>query len=100
MIDDSRDPIGYERPDDEPRRGDRKGAQRHAEGSQGPTAREALREQLQSGAAGDPPARREHHDADARHRLADDREQHDDAELNSEKNRLDRDVDGYERTRR
>jgi hypothetical protein len=99
MIDDSPDPIGYEQPNDQHRRGAQKGAQRHAEGSQGPQARERLREQLQSGGSGGHGDERGRHEGEGRHRLFERREQHDEAELNSEKNRLDRDIREHDHNR-
>lgn len=99
MSDDARDPAGDVQPNDRHRRGEQKGAQRHAEGSQGPKARERLREQLQSGASGGRAAERGRHEGAGEHRLFERREQHDEAEANSEKNRLDRDIREHDHNR-
>jgi len=71
--------------------GDQRGAQSHAEGEYGDVAREANRDRVhhserQADGAGDdasepPPT------ADGRHRLSEDRQQHDEADKNAEKNR-------------
>lgn len=94
MTDDAKDPIPYERPDaDGHPRGKQKGAQQHAEGEQGPVTRKAFLEQLHSGPSGDESPTDEHpHDDDGKQRLFERREQHDVAEQQSEKNRLDRDI--------
>ncbi|MGZ8458038.1 MAG: hypothetical protein ACXW61_17950 [Gemmatirosa sp.] len=93
-------------------RGDQKGAQEHAEGQQGPKAREAFlagisdhsRRDAANGDADDPQARgdnkQEHErridnpaaNRDGGHRLFENRTQHDEAEKNSEKNRRDADM--------
>jgi hypothetical protein len=79
-----------------------KGAQRHAEGQHGPKARKAFVEQLRSGAPREP--RQDdpsvHDSGPGKHRLFEGREQHDEADRNSEKNRLDRDITehGHERS--
>lgn len=66
-----------------------KGAQRHAEGGHGPKTRAANIEQLRSGrpeenaspqATGAP--------REGKHRIRENRQQHDEADKNSEKNRL------------
>jgi len=67
---------------------DQPGAQRHAEGEYGDAAREANRERLQS-------SRDDEDDVinrsgEGRHRIHEDRQQHDEADKNSEKNRLNR----------
>jgi|KBSSwiStaDraftv2_1062776.scaffolds.fasta_scaffold5045979_2 hypothetical protein len=65
------------------------GAQRHAEGEYGDKARQRNLEQLQSG--GDQPDEGEPNASGAelgRHKIHEDRQQHDDADLQSEKNRL------------
>ena len=71
------------------RDGNQKGAQAHAEGQHGKKAHSRMLEQLHSGESG------EERDAgpqrgapkEGNHRLYEDREQHDEAEKNSEKNR-------------
>jgi len=68
---------------------DQPGAQRHAEGEYGDKARQRNLEQLHSGEASD-----EDSESDTtgsppgRHRLQEDRQQHDEADLQSEKNRM------------
>ena len=74
-------------------RGNQKGAQRHAEGQQGAKTRGRLKEQLHSGERGETERQDARHPTDGGHRLFERREQHDEAELNSEKNRLDSDID-------
>jgi hypothetical protein len=69
---------------------DQPGAQRHAEGEYGDKARQRNLEQLQSG-GGEQDEESESGTSDSRpgrHRLTEDRQQHDDADLRSEKNRL------------
>jgi hypothetical protein len=82
-------------------RGNQKGAQRHAEGQQGEKTKSRQKEQLHSGSGSREEAthREAQHPADGGHRLFEQREQHDEAELNSEKNRLDSDIDvhGHDR---
>ena len=73
------------------RDGREKGAQRHAEGAHGQRTHEAIRQQINS--AG-PPSNEERAAEDegtarGRHRLMEDRQQHDEAEKNSEKTRED-----------
>lgn len=70
----------------------------HAEGQHGDETRAHLAEQLNSGAAGDPAAdrvaKRHARSADeGKRRLVEDREQHDEAERNSEKVRLTKDIE-------
>ena len=74
--------------------GAQKGAQEHAEGQHGSKTHSRLLEQLHSGAAGaDNEARAEQSaPVEGHHRLYEDREQHDEAEKNSEKNRSEREV--------
>ena len=82
------------------KKGQQKGAQRHAEGQHGKKAHAHLIEQLQSGGskpdledsaeAGDPK-----HDDKGKHRLFEGREQHDEADKNSEKNRLEQDIQDH-----
>jgi hypothetical protein len=68
---------------------DQPGAQQHAEGEYGDKAREANREQLQRGEdqtdelESNPLRRRE-----GRHRIHEDRQQHDEADKNSDKDRI------------
>ena len=72
------------------RDGHQKGAQRHAEGQHGKKAHARFIEQLQEGR---PPAAAER-SGDGKqggHRLNEDRQQHDEGDKNSEKNRLNRD---------
>ena len=68
------------------------GAQRHAEGEYGDVARKANQERLETprdgdDADGDVIAR----SGEGRHHIYEDRQQHDDADLNAEKNRVARD---------
>ena len=94
------------RKQDDPR-GKQKGPQVHAEGQHGEKTRSRFLEEVNSEGEGRQPAQREAADAalrgehpqDGRHRLFEGREQRDEAELNSEKNRLDADigVHGHER---
>jgi hypothetical protein len=74
------------------RTNDQKGAQQHAEGEYGDQARERNREQLQDGEDRDP-ASSEPPDRLGKHRIYEDRQQHDEADKNSEKNRLERNRD-------
>ena len=72
------------------RDGRQKGAQTHAEGQHGKKAHARLIESLHEGRAPSP------HDLGSKsrkgeHRLREDRQQHDEADKNSEKNRLHRD---------
>ena len=71
------------------RGGAQKGPQAHAEGQHGRKTHGAMLESLHSGASGEDrgnqPAAGE--PVEGHHRLFEDREQHDEAELNSEKNR-------------
>ena len=87
-------------------RGTQKGGQRHAEGGHGDRTHAALKDQLEGGpsgaqrrnpeAAGDPT-----HSDRGKDRLFESREQHDDVERESEKNRLARDIErhGHDRER-
>ncbi len=105
------------------RKGRQKGAQQHAEGQHGPKTEKAIRQTLHS----DGPGRREAlergetgernvrdvgdrgpgegerglHEREGDHRLFEERKQHDEAEANSEKTRLSRDIDehGHDRSR-
>jgi hypothetical protein len=69
--------------------GRQKGAQKHAEGQHGRKAHARLIETVQEGR---PPSPRElrARSRQGEHRLQQDRQQHDDAEKHSEKNRLNR----------
>jgi hypothetical protein len=71
------------------RDGRQKGAQRHAEGQHGRKAHARLVETLEEGRA---PSARElgARSRQGEHRLQEDRQQHDDAEKHSEKNRVNR----------
>ena len=73
------------------RDGRQKGAQEHAEGQQGAKAHSRFIESLHEGSEPAPSELRTS-SADGSHRLHEDREQHDEAEKNSEKNRLEREV--------
>ena len=80
-------------------RGQQKGAQRHAEGQQGPKTTARQIEQWESGASGETQRQDAQHPTDGKHRLFERREQHDEADLNSEKNRLSRDIDEHDHVR-
>jgi hypothetical protein len=75
--------------------GRQKGPQQHAEGQHGGKTHAKLVEQLQAGSRRGEyvPNELEGHPSVGRHRLAEDRQQHDEAEKNSEKNRLLRELD-------
>ena len=97
-----------------PSEGNQKGAQQHAEGQQGEKTRSRLKEQINDEgareetesqrAANDPnrfgkrsdaaaePHENDFPESDGRHRLFEGRQQHDEADKNSEKNRLQRDI--------
>ena len=81
--------------------GRQKGAQRHAEGTQGRKTKARQREILESGPAGPgkDPSRDPSHSDPGEHRLFEDRQQHDEAEKNSEKTRLARDIDRHDHDR-
>jgi hypothetical protein len=71
----------------------RQGKQAHAEGEHGPKTRARIAEQLRSGAHREPVVariERARHDAayEGKRRLVEDRQQHDEAEKNSERTRL------------
>ena len=88
---------------------DQKGPQQHAEGQQGKKTHDAFIDGLHGRHGGSPESEgvpqdnrheREHQDgavsastSDGRHRLFEDRQQHDEADKNSEKNRLARELD-------
>jgi len=80
-------------------RGNQKGAQRHAEGEQGPKTTRKQIEQFESGPSGETQRQDAQHPADGGHRLFEQREQHDEADLNSEKNRLNRDIQAHDHVR-
>ena len=71
------------------RDGEQKGAQAHAEGQHGGKTHSRMVEQLNSGASGEERGTLPETGApiEGHHRLYEDREQHDEAELKSEKNR-------------
>jgi hypothetical protein len=79
------------------KKGHQKGAQRRPEGQHGPRAHEAFLDQLHSGpnAAENIEPRSLHSDPAKSRLFARNREQRDEAELNSEKTRLERDIDRH-----
>lgn len=81
------------------KRGRQKGAQQHAEGEHGAKTRARLREILQSRAPEPPAGGPAAHADPASNRLFSRREQHDEADLNSEKTRLSRDIGRHEHVR-
>lgn len=96
MAEDRKDPVPYEGP--RASKSKQKGAQQHAEGSQGPKTRAHLKAQLESGPSGTDEATRHAHDDKGKNRLfeqREQREQRDEAEKNSEKNRLDQDIQDH-----
>jgi hypothetical protein len=74
-----------------------RGAQTHAEGGYGEKSREANRDRIQQGRDDineeDAQASPGTHPREGGHRIYEDRQQHDEADLKSEKNRLARDKD-------
>lgn len=68
--------------------GSQKGAQQHAEGQHGEKAHARFVEQLHQPMRDDPDDNVIHSDTTGEHRLFENREQHDEAEKNSEHNRL------------
>lgn len=81
--------------DERDRAGAQQGAQRHAEGQHGDKTHSRMLEELHSGAPGTP---RGDEAAEAApraggHRLYEDREQHDEADKNSDKNRAEVEVE-------
>lgn len=98
MTDDRQDPLPFRDPKgtgakQRKQKGSKqKGSQRHAEGMHGPTARAHLLDQIQSGPSGTAEEADRSHSAAGKHRLFEDREQRDEADKNSDKNRLDRDI--------
>lgn len=99
MADDRNDPVPFEKPQGRGAGRDKqKGAQQHAQGMHGPKSRAHLIDQLQSGEPDedaqegrDPTS----HDEAGKHRLFEQREQRDEAERNSEKNRLEQDIQDH-----
>jgi len=75
------------------RNNDQQGAQEHAEGEYGDQARERNRERLQESVAEMDDTDRPSSTRAGKHRLHENREQHDEADKNSEKNRLARERD-------
>ena len=75
------------------RSNDQQGAQRHAEGEYGDQTRELNRERLQERVDETDETDRPSPSRVGKHRLHEDREQHDEADKNSEKNRLARERD-------
>jgi hypothetical protein len=82
-----------------PQKGMQKGAQKHAEGQHGEKTRRAHIEQLQSRPREDPAEERNAHDTPGKHRLFEDRVQHDEADIQREKNRLDKDIRDHKHDR-
>lgn len=80
-------------------RGKQKGAQQHAEGQHGEKTHRAHIEQLQSGPEREAQGPDNDHAAEGKHRLFEQREQHDEADKNSEKNRLDQDIQDHKHVR-
>ena len=72
-----------------------KGAQQHAEGQHGEKTHQRFIEQLHSHERGEEDVSQQASGApvEGRHRLFEDREQHDEADKNSEKNRLGRELE-------
>ncbi|MDQ6718699.1 MAG: hypothetical protein M3Z17_10195 [Gemmatimonadota bacterium] len=100
MADDRKDPVPFDPPRGKgAKQGRQKGAQQHAEGMQGPTARAKFLEQLHSGPSGTSEDTGHPHDTAGKQRLFEQREQHDEADKNSEKNRLDRDNSDHDHNR-
>lgn len=92
MSHDIPDPVPFDPPRSS-ESGRQKGAQQHAEGMQGPKTRTKFLEQLHSGDTEPAHSEASHpHDGSGENRLFEQRQQHDEAEQNSEKNRLDRDI--------
>jgi len=93
MAEDRQDPVPFNPPKGKgAKRRKQKGSQQHAEGMQGPKARAHLLEQLKSGPSGTADEPDHSHAAEGKHRLFEGREQHDEADRNSDKSRLDRDI--------
>lgn len=80
-------------------KGRQKGAQTHAEGQHGKKTHRALIEQLQSGTTREASNPENDHGTEGKHRLFEQREQHDEADKNSEKNRLESDIQDHKHVR-
>lgn len=88
-------------------RGKQKGAQAHAEGQHGEKTRSRLVEEMSSEGEGQRADERRafeaqsgsQHPQDGGHRLFEQREQHDEADRNSEKNRLEKDIQDHDHNR-
>jgi hypothetical protein len=81
-------------------RGRQKGPQRHAEGQHGEKTHRHLIQQLQSGPSGEERQREDaagdpEHTTRGKHRMFEERQQHDEADKNQEKNRLVRDINRH-----
>lgn len=72
--------------------GRQQGAQEHGEGQHGEKAHERMVEELESGTPGRAADDRHSHPQDGKHRLFEGREQHDEADQNSDRNRLEKDI--------
>ena len=81
------------------KKGKQKGAQTHPEGAHGAKAHAHLIEQLHSGTSEEAREPDTSHDEPGKHRLFEGRQQHDEADRNSEKNRLDRDIRAHDHNR-
>ena len=82
------------------KQGRQKGAQAHAEGQHGEKTHQRFLEELHSGASGEKQGRQEgQHEGKGRHQLFEGRQQLDEADFESQKNRLSRDVDRHGHTR-
>jgi hypothetical protein len=67
---------------------DQKGAQQHAEGQHGPRSRERFQEEISEFRdTPDPTLPEDTSHREGKHRLEEDREQHDEADKNSDRNR-------------
>ena len=78
-------------------RGEMKGAQRHAEGNHGPETRLRISEEARTPSPeraepGPTQEPRDAHPPDGEHRLFENREQHDPADEESDRNRLEKDI--------
>ncbi len=82
-------------------RGMQKGAQRHAEGDHGQKTHRAIIEQLQSRSRDSNNENKPStlHDSPGKHRLFEDREQHDEANIQRGKNRLAKDIQDHKHDR-
>ena len=83
-------------------RGEQKGAQAHAVGQHGAVTRSRLKEQINNNGASAAEQAADAETAEAaavrlgRHRIYEGRSQHDEADQNAEKNRLERDIDRFD----